>query len=367
MKSNHSQLSATTMVLSEIIDFNPCVSSCLCTVNQKRSDDMDVMTLKNSNIEAPRMFQTAVQGSAPISPMTSGKSLFIFPTNSASQVNNYGLNSSNHGPSPTNSASQANNYDLSSSNHGPSSLNNKDYDYGFSSSNDNHLSIDMYISASEDETVKDDKNMNRDMYISASEDDTFKEEKNMNKESLGLTDGEERYHRLVKEAVDQLDEQNSAKNSSLATSIPTKISWEKDESNKPTEESDDSKTFKLSMDLEPKPNDILIKNEENNLSFGSYVHVDSHAHQSYISEMKDDTNYSVQQQNSLLDQENNLLDDDDSSESCCSEVSSMENYLPPGNPEDIVRLKKVHDMILKLQERIHTEDPVEDPALTNVK
>merc|ERR1712238_98173 len=138
------------------------------------------------------------------------------------------------------------------------------------------------------------------------EDDTFNGEKNMSKESLSLSDGEEIYHRLVKEAVDQLNEHTFAKKSSLATSIPTKISWE----------SDDNKTFQLSMDSEPKNNDISIKNEENNLKFGSYVHVDSHAHQNYVSEMKDDTNYSVQQQNSLLDQENNLLDDDDSSESC---------------------------------------------------
>jgi len=291
---------------------------------------MDVMTLKTSNIEAPRMFQTAVQDSFPISPSTSGKSFFLFPTNSASQVNNYGL---------------------SSSNHTRSSLNNND----------------MYISASEEETVKDEKNINKNMYISASEDDTFNGEKNMSKESLSLSDGEEIYHRLVKEAVDQLDEHTLAKKSSLANSIPTKISWENDERNKSTEESDDNKTFQLSMDSEPKNNDISIKNEENNLKFGSYVHADSHAHQNYISEMKDDTNYSVQQQNSLLDQENNLLDDDDSSESCCSEVSSMDSYLPPGNPEDIVRLKGVHDMILKLQERIHIEDPVKDPALTNKK
>merc|ERR1712238_555683 len=264
----------------------------------------------DSNIEAPRMFQTAVQDSFPISPSTSGKSIFLFPTNSASQVNTYGL---------------------SSSNHNRASLNNND----------------MYISASEEETVKD--------------------EKNINKESLSLSDGEEIYHRLVKEAVDQLNEHTFAKKSSLATPIPTKISWENDERNKSTEESDDNKTFQLSMDSEPKNNDISIKNEENNLKFGSYVHVDSHAHQNYISEMKDDTNYSVQQQNSLLDQENNLLDDDDSSESCCSEVSSMDSYLPPGNPEDIVRLIGVHDMILKLQERIHIEDPVKDPALTNKK
>ena len=325
---------------------------------------MDVMTLKTSNIEAPRMFQTAVQDSFPISPSTSGKSIFLFPTNSASQVNTYGLSSSNHNraslnsndmyisaseeetvkddsnieaprmfqtavqdsfpisPStsgksiflfPTNSASQVNTYGLSSSNHNRASLNNND----------------MYISASEEETVKDEKNINKNMYISATEDDTFNGEKNMSKESLSLSDGEEIYHRLVKEAVDQLDEHTLAKKSSLANSIPTKISWENDERNKSTEESDDNKTFQLSMDSEPKNNDISIKNEENNLKFGSYVHVDSHAHQNYVSEMKDDTNYSVQQQNSLLDQENNLLDDDDSSESCCSEVSSMDSYLPP--------------------------------------